>query len=127
MLQFFQHYRSQIVGAVCCLAVSGCAQTQYNDANSNPADYTATRITYLAAEASPMLQQAYAGQQLMLTQSPWGSNATVDVTDRYFSAAGKQCINANVTVSERSQAVVICQYAQQRWGATRALTRVMLP
>lgn len=127
MLQFFQQYRTLIVAAVCSIVVTGCAQTQYQSQNSNPADYSATRITYLPTELSSALQQASGGQQLQLKQSPWGDNVTLNITDSYFSAAGKPCINATVGASQSAQAVVICQYTSQRWGATRALTQLLVP
>lgn len=127
MLQSFQHNRALLAAALCSIAVSGCAQTQYSAQGSNPADYSATRITYLPTELSSALQQASAGQQMLLKQSPWGDNVTLNIADSYFSAAGKPCIKASVGASLHTQELVICQYTQQRWGATRALPQLRVP
>jgi hypothetical protein len=121
----FQKYCGFVVAVVCSLSINGCALTQANNTHNNPADYTATNIIFLPGELTARLQQAQSGQQLPLSQSPWGSNVTLYINTRYFSAAGKPCIDAQVMDSAQTQTVVLCQYQQQRWGATRALTKLL--
>lgn len=120
-----QHYRVVALGVVCCFTLLGCAQAHYSKADSNPADYPATSVIYLAANVSPALQQARAGQQVVLAQSPWGSDVQLTIAAQYFSAAGRPCINGWVATAEPPAAVVICQY-DQRWGVTRALTKLQV-
>lgn len=124
MLSLFQNYRCYVTAALCSFTLSGCALFQADNVYSNPADYTATRITYLTENIASQLQDVRSGQILQLGQSPWGSNSTLEISERYFSAAGKPCVSGRVITETQKEAVVICQYQQQRWGATRALTRL---
>ncbi|WP_213994630.1 DVU3141 family protein [Arsukibacterium sp.] len=102
--------------------LSGCATT-----SSGPQSYSsyAKAPQFLAAEVSGQLAAARIGQQLQFSNSPWGANASAQVVNRYFSAAGKQCLQLQLN-TEGSKAVV-CRYDEQQWAVNRDLTVVNLP
>lgn len=97
-----------------------CAQTS---STPEASDNYHTQISYLPVSAAAQLQQVQAGQSLTLPQSPWGADTELLITERYFSAAGRECASALVHAVKPSLPVILCRYEAQRWGVTRALTQ----
>ncbi|WP_214000015.1 DVU3141 family protein [Arsukibacterium sp.] len=103
--------------------LSGCATT-----SSAPASYSsyAKAPQFIAAEMASQLVQARAGQQLTFSNSPWGQQVTAQVVSRYFSAAGRECLQLQLT-SNSADSAVICRYNEQQWAVNRELTVANLP
>ena len=87
------------------VTISGCSLTQQN-INSPYYDYTNTN--FLPLELALKINAALPGQQFTILQSPWGSDAHIRVTERYFAASGRTCLKLQVNKQETP--VVVCQY-----------------
>lgn len=100
------------------LLLNGCSQL--TAPTQKPAASTAP-YTLLNSESSALLANARAGEQLTLPQSPWGAQVNLQILERYFAASGRTCLQALVEVGAKPPVVVICQYAETGWGASRDL------
>lgn len=101
---------------------TGCATT-----SSESQSYTtyAKAPQFLESEIGRMLEQASSGQQLSFNQSPWGADISAQVTNSYFSAAGRQCLE--LWLNTTSEKAIVCRYDKQQWAVSRALTVAYLP
>jgi hypothetical protein len=110
-----------VVGMLCSWFLVSCAHTTLSSAEDN----FHTQVSYLTAGDSALIKQARAGDTVVLAQSQWGDNTPVQLLQRYFSAAGRECVSALVLTAQPAQSAVLCQYEPLRWGITRALTQVV--
>ncbi len=107
-----------------CSTIASTDNTQHH----NQWAYTSAAIAYLPATASAQLGDARPGSRIVIEESPWGKHATVFVQDRFFAASGKPCLAATIeTSASQPIAANLCEYADQRWGSTRALQIQALP
>ncbi|MCC5450303.1 hypothetical protein LMJ53_00955 [Rheinheimera sp. UJ51] len=109
MPNFQPRLHGQFAALFCVAALSaGCVSTQ--QATSSPYhDYS--NLNLLPSYVSMALQSARVGQQLSLSESPWGGNARLQVLDRYFAASGRNCLK--FTVNEEPSVITACQYELQ--------------
>jgi hypothetical protein len=110
-----------VVGVLSSWLLVSCAHTSLSSTEDN----YHTQVSYLTANDSALLKQAQTGDSIVLSQSQWGDHTIVQLVDRYFSAAGRECVSALVLTTQPAQPAVLCQYEPQRWGVTRALTQVV--
>lgn len=89
--------------------ISGCTLTQQPH-YSPYYDYTNTN--FLPEALALKLHAALPDQQFVIAHSPWGDNAQIRVTDRYFAASGRTCLKLSVNTQYRP--AVVCQY-NENW------------
>ncbi|WP_110665750.1 DVU3141 family protein [Salinicola halophilus] len=107
-------------------AVTGCAsQSHYggNDVGAMPG------AAPVGPEISTFLDNATPGTIAAFPKSPWGSNVSVIVNERYFSGSGRLCAHLDVSRSvgaqNVSQAEVACVVEDQGWYTQRLVTQVL--
>lgn len=111
---------------VLALAVAGCAsQSHYggNDVGAMPG------AAAVGPEISGFLDNAPPGTISAFPKSPWGSNVSVIVNERYFAASGRLCAHLDVsrTVGAQnvSQAEVACLVNDDGWYTQRLVTQLL--
>lgn len=103
--------RIWIAGAA--LFCSACSQL-----TPQPTPAVPDNMQYISQSASADLAVATEGQQLQLSDSPWGADVSLLVRKRYFAATGRVCLDALAN----QQPVLICDYQQAGWAAQRLLS-----
>lgn len=107
------------------LALAGCASYP---GGVHPADsaqkwgHTGSTVTYLPEDAGSKLEDAAPGQELLIGDTPLGTETALVIGNRYFAASGKQCLAAEMSAEgEQQRPVNVCKYDNGTWGATRAI------
>ncbi|WP_416221189.1 DVU3141 family protein [Salinicola sp. LHM] len=109
---------------------SGCAsQGHYNGNNIG----TMQGAAVLGPEISHFLDNATPGSLSAFPRTPWGSNVSVIVQERYFAASGRLCVhldiarnNAEEDVLQNSQnPQVACLIKDSGWYTQRLVTRTL--
>lgn len=76
-------------------ALGGCATNSYPDTYQSDVNSFQGGVS-AGPQLSAFLDQAQPGSTTAISNSPLGSNATVNVEERYFSASGFNCLRMNV-------------------------------
>ncbi len=114
--------------AVGALAVTfaGCASQGHYGGNNVG---TMQGAAALGPEISSFLDNATPGSISAFPKSPWGSNVSVIVQERYFAASGRLCAHLDVArqgapqTAQRAQ--VACLVKDNGWYAQRLVTQVL--
>lgn len=104
-----------------CMLATSCTTTPFSSTSSN--DNYLHKVNYLPENISNYLEDATVGQSFFIERGPLGSDAQVQVLERYFSAAGRACLSVSVETKQSVQPMLFCQYDSKRWGATRAFIK----
>lgn len=113
------------VGAL-AIAVSGCAsQGHYGGSNVG----TMQGAAAVGPEISSFLDNATSGSIAAFPKSPWGSNVSVIVQDRYFAASGRLCTHLDVAREDAPQnarqAQLACLVNDKGWYTQRPVTQAL--
>lgn len=115
--------------AVGALAVTfaGCAsQSHYGGDNVGTMQGGAA----LGPEISSFLDNATPGSITTFPKSPWGSNVSVIVQERYFAASGRLCAHLDVArngaPASANRAQVACLVKDSGWYAQRLVTQMLV-
>ncbi|WP_110687779.1 DVU3141 family protein [Salinicola aestuarinus] len=107
-------------------AVTGCASQNHYGGNNVGAMPGAAAV---GPEISSFLDNATPGTIGAFPKSPWGSNVSVIVNERYFAGSGRLCAHLDVSRSigaqDVSQAKVACLVEGQGWYSQRLVTQVL--
>lgn len=94
---------------------AGCAANQHPTKDNWWHNHKS--VSYLTKESAQQLQAAVAGQSLTLvTRSQ--QRYEITVSDRYFAASGRDCVNAQT----KTQPIVVCEYGEE-WGVSRSFSQ----
>jgi len=113
------------VGAL-AVTVAGCASQGHYGGNNVG---TMQGAAALGPEISRFLDNATPGSISAFTKSPWGSNVSVIVQERYFAASGRLCAHLDVArqgapaSAERAQ--VACLVDGDGWYTQRLVTQLL--
>lgn len=114
--------------AVGALAVtfSGCASQGHYGGNNVG---TMQGAAALGPEISSFLDNATPGSISAFSKSPWGSNVSVIVQERYFAASGRLCTHLDVArqgaPANAERAQVVCLVNDSGWYTQRLVTQVL--
>lgn len=123
-----RHIRITVACLAFAVTITGCAiSTRQPSADaSGVAMRDATRV---GAQLAMFLDNATTGNVATLANSPWGSNVSVHVRERYFAASGRQCMRLDVTRSTAPASLpsgeVTCLVAGDGWYAQRLVTEII--
>lgn len=108
-------------------AITGCA-TQSGHYGSDTVA-TMQGAAALGPEISSFLDNATPGSISAFPKSPWGSNVSVIVQERYFAASGRLCTHLDVdrqgAPASAQRAQVACLLEDSGWYAQRLVTQVL--
>ncbi|GHB06935.1 DVU3141 family protein [Salinicola rhizosphaerae] len=80
-------------------------------------------------QISSFLDNATSGSIASFPKSPWGSNVSVIVQDRYFAASGRLCTHLDVaregTPQSAHRAQVACLVQDKGWYTQRLVTQTL--
>ncbi len=107
--------RIWIAGAM--LVCSSCSQLLPQSSNAMP-DQAPDNLQYISPVSATELAVATDGQQLLLADSPWGTDVRLLVRKRYFAATGRICLDALAN----EEPVLICDFNEAGWAAQRVLS-----
>ncbi|WP_162302617.1 DVU3141 family protein [Salinicola lusitanus] len=105
---------------------AGCASQGHYGGNNVG---TMQGAAALGPEISSFLDNATPGSISAFPKSPWGSNVSVIVQERYFAASGRLCAHLDVArqgapqTAQRAQ--VACLVKDNGWYAQRLVTQVL--
>ncbi|SEA30393.1 common-antigen outer membrane protein [Alkalimonas amylolytica] len=99
---------------------AACVSTNSNSTSVLSADSIAA-MPLLPASSFSVLALANSGDQLQLTESPWGNPVQATVRDRYISASNRLCLALDLALAQRSETALVCQNEAQQWYQSRAL------
>ncbi|MFD2632125.1 hypothetical protein [Idiomarina piscisalsi] len=100
---------SVLLGAAACSTTPG----------SNSGWHSAENINYLTPQSTEKVKFAEVGEVLNVVDTN-RQEYELQVKERYFSASGKDCVKAQTP----QNALVICEYGEERWGITRSFNQL---
>lgn len=106
--------------------MAGCAsQSHYGGNNVG----TMQGAAAVGPEISSFLDNATSGSIAAFPKSPWGSNVSVIVQDRYFAASGRLCTHLDVAREDAPQsarqAQLACLVNDKGWYTQRLVTQAL--
>lgn len=105
---------------------SGCASQGHYGGNNVG---TMQGAAALGPEISSFLDNATPGSISAFSKSPWGSNVSVIVQERYFAASGRLCTHLDVArqgaPANAERAQVACLVNDSGWYTQRLVTQVL--
>jgi hypothetical protein len=101
--------------AVVAGALSGCASQSQNTENWWHGN---ENISYLTPKSTEKVKFAQPGEVVNVVDMT-SQEYEMQVKKRYFSASGKDCLEAQTT----QDALVICEYSENRWGISRSFSQ----
>ncbi|WP_353979050.1 DVU3141 family protein [Salinicola endophyticus] len=110
---------------VLSVAIAGCA-TQSQQGIHNVQNMRGAAA--LGPEISTFLDNATPGSIAAFPKSPWGSNVSVIVQERYFAASGRLCAHLDIARESGAalhQAEVACLVKNNGWFSQRLVTQVL--
>lgn len=107
-------------------ALSGCATSGGGQGHNVGSMRGATPV---GQEVSTFLDNATPGSIASFQKSPWGSNVSVIVQERYFAASGRLCTHLDVardgSTSVAQQSQLACLVQDQGWYTQRLVTQAL--
>lgn len=109
---------------------SGCASQGHYGGNNVD---TMQGAAALGPEISRFLDNATPGSLSAFPRTPWGSNVSVIVQERYFAASGRLCVHLDIagnntrenTRQNDQHAQVACLIKDSGWYTQRLVTRTL--
>lgn len=103
---------------MCALLGVGVAACSNQSGNSENWWDSTENIEYLTPESTEKVKFAQPGEVLNVVDMT-SQEYEMQVKKRYFSASGKDCLQAQTT----QEALVICEYSKNRWGISRSFNQ----
>ena len=108
-------------------AITGCATQSGHYGSDTVATMQGAAAT--GPEISSFLDNATPGSIAAFPKSPWGSNVSLIVQDRYFAASGRLCAHLDVARKGAPQsadrAQLACLVEGSGWYTQRLVTQVL--